>query len=208
MTDEDGVLEEDEVGEESPPDLSVVFGEIDEEQGSAVQARLDAASAVLTGLAATLGERSGREWETGGAVIEVYDSGQAMVTGIVKDEAEGITFDIELRPSNFFDDARPWRPGQPPRAMSADAWNVEGEALVLKSTKVSGRRYTIQETAAELEEETFGTPEEAADAFVSFAERLAELALSREPVAPSWQSDVEEYGTPPEEAVDSFEPPG
>jgi hypothetical protein len=209
MSDEGDVLEEDEAAEAPrQPDLRAVFGELDDEQRATVQGHLDAASKVLTDLAATLGERSGRTWETKGAVIEVYDSGQAMVTGVIEDESEGITFDVELRPSNFFDDERPWRPGEAPRPMSTDSWDVEGEALVLKVTRVSGRKYTIQETAADLEEERFGTPEGAAAGLVAYAERLAELALSRDPVAASWQSDVEEYGAPPtEEDADGFDMP-
>jgi hypothetical protein len=193
-------------GEPQAPDLSAVFGELDGARRAAVQEQLDAAAATLTQLAATLSERSGRAWETGGAGVEVYDSGQAMVTGSVKDDAEGITFTLELRPGNFFDDERPWRPGEAPRPMATDAWDVEGEALVLKVTRVSGRKYTIQETAAALEEQRFDTPEAAAAAFVSYASDLSELALSREPVAASWQSDIDEIGTPPDaEDVHTFE---
>jgi hypothetical protein len=197
--DVDGGLPEDAEREPEPPDLSVVFGELDEGQRAAVQEQLDAAGARLTELAATLGERSGRTWETAGVGVEVYESGQAMVTGVVKDAAEGITFSIELRPRNFFADDRPWRPGEAPRAMSTDAWDVEGEALVMKVTRVSGRKYTIQESAADLEEQRHDTPEAAAAALASYAEQLAELALSRDPVAASWQSDVDEIGAPPDE---------
>jgi hypothetical protein len=195
-------------GEEpQAPDLSVVFGELDDARRAAVQEQLDAAGAALTQLAAALGERSGRTWATSGTGIEVYDSGQAMVTGSVGDDSEGITFTLELRPGNFFDDERPWRPGEAPRPMSTDAWDVEGEALVLKVTRVSGRKYTIQETAAELEEQRFDTPEAAAAAFASYATELAQLALSREPVAASWQSDIDEIGTPPvsDDDVHTFE---
>ncbi len=164
-----------------------------------MQEQLDAAGAVLTELAGTLGERSGRTWETGGVGIEVFESGQAMVNGAVDDPAEGITFRVELRPGNFFDDDRPWRPGEAPRVMSTDAWDVEGEALVMKVTRVSGRKYTIQESAADLEEQRFDTPEAAVEGLVSYARQLAELALSRDPAAASWQSDIDEIGTPPEE---------
>ncbi len=203
----------DEAAEESaeevapPPDLSVVFGELDNDRKAAIQEQLDVADKCLTDLAATLGERSGRVWETTEVHIEVYESGQAMITGVVEDPAEGITFNVELRPRNFFEDERPWRPGEAPRSMSTDAWDVEGEALVMKVTKVSGRKYTIQESAADLEEQRYDTPEAAAAAFVSYAEQLAELALSRDPVAVSWQSDVDEIGTPPggDDDVDTYE---
>src|SRR4051812_28145863 len=205
-------MSDEELSDEAPaegpqaPDLSVVFGELDDARGASVQEQLDAAGATLTQLAAALGVRSGRTWETNGAGIEVYDSGQAMVTGSVKDDSEGITFALELRPGNFFDDDRPWRPGEAPRPMSTDAWDVEGEALVLKVTRVSGRKYTIQETAAELEEQRFDTPEAAAAAFAQCASDLAELALSREPVAASWQSDIDEIGMPPDTGdVHTFE---
>jgi hypothetical protein len=200
--------EEDMVEDEPPaPDLTVVFGELDDARRAAVQEQLDAAGATLTQLAATLSERSGRTWATSGTGIEVYDSGQAMVTGSVEDDSEGITFTLELRPGNFFDDERPWRPGEAPRPMSTDAWDVEGEALVLKVTRVSGRKYTIQETAAELEEQRFDTPEAAAAAFARYASDLAELAVSREPVAASWQSDIDEIGAPPasDDDVHTFE---
>jgi hypothetical protein len=205
MSDEEPTDEEP-TEEPQAPDLGVVFGELDDARRATVQEQLDAAAATLRQLAATLGERSGRTWETSGTGIEVYDSGQAMVTGSVRDDSEGITFALELRPGNFFDDERPWRPGEAPRPMSTDAWDVEGEALVLKVTRVSGRKYTIQETAAELEEQRFDTPEAAAAAFASYASDLADLAISREPVAASWQSDIDEIGTPPDTGdVHTFE---
>ncbi len=185
-----------------PPDLSVVFGELEDDRKALVQEQLDVAGKCLTDLAATLGERSGRTWKTSGVGVEVYESGQAMVNGAVEDPAEGITFSVELRPSNFFDDERPWRPGEAPRPMATDAWDVEGEALVLKVTRVSGRKYTIQESAAELEEQRYDTPEAATAALVQFASDLAELALSRDPVAASWQSDIDEIGAPPPDPED------
>lgn len=197
MSEADEITED---GAEEPEvalDPALVFGLLDDERKAAVQEQLDTASKCLTDLAATLGERSGRPWETRGVNVELYESGQSMVNGTVEDASEGITFSVELRPSNFFDDERPWRPGEAPRPMATDAWDVEGEALVLKVTKVSGRKYTIQEQAAELEEQRFDTPEAAAAGLVSFASRLAELALSRDPVAASWQSDIDEIGTPP-----------
>jgi hypothetical protein len=199
LIEDDDAVEEDAEEAAAPPDLSVVFGELDDAQRVHVQEQLDLAGARLTELAATLAERSGRPWETSGVNVELYDSGQAMVNGVVDDPVDGITFTVELRPSNFFDDERPWRPGEMPRPMATDAWDVEGEALVLKVVRISGRKYTIQESAAELEEQRHYTPETAAEALASCAERLAELALARGPVAVSWQSDVDEIGTPPAE---------
>ena len=71
----------------------------------------------------------------------------------------------------------------------------------MKVTKVSGRKYPIQETAAELEETRHDSPEEAVAAFGKYVDDMVELALSRDPVAASWQSDVEEIGTPPDEGM-------
>ena len=83
--------------------------------------------------------------------------------------------------------------------MQTGSWDVEGEALVNRVAKVSGRKYTIQETAAELEEQTFDSPEAAVAGFAKYVNDLAELALSRHPTTEAWQSDVDEYGAPPDE---------
>ena len=107
-------IEEGAGDEASQPDLSAVFGPLDDARRAAVQEQLDAAGETLGGLAAALGERSGRAWTSSGAAIEVFDSGQAMVKGVVEDSSDGITFTVEARPSNFFDDERPWRPGEAP----------------------------------------------------------------------------------------------
>src|SRR5262245_27026439 len=185
---------------ETTPDISLVLGELDDEQRAGLQEQLDAVGARLDELTSTLTERSGRDsWTTKGVHVEVYDSGQAMIKGVVEDTEEEMEFNVELRPSNFFDEARPWRPGEPPRHMQTGSWNVEGEALVMRVAKVSGRKYTIQETAAELEEQTFDSPDEAVAAFARYVDDLAELALSRDPTTEAWQSDVDEYGAPPDE---------
>jgi len=174
------------------PDLTAVFGELDDDRKASIKEQLEAADKRLAELRDTLNERSGREWDTTGVSLETYDSGQAMVTAIVKDEAEGITFTAELRPGNFFDDTRPWRPGEPPRAMATDAWDVEGEVQVMTQTRVQGRKYTVQESAAELPEQRHETPETAVSALATYVDELCELALSRDPVAKSWQSDGED----------------
>jgi hypothetical protein len=174
------------------PDLGTVLGERDEEQGSRVREQLEAADARLDGLRDELSERSGRSWETTGVSLQTYESGQAMLTGVVNDPEEGITFTVELRPRNFFDEARPWRPGEPPRSMNTDAWDVEGEVKVRTVTRIQGRKYTVEESAAELPERRHDTLDAAVAAFGSYVDQLVELALSRDPVAASWQSDVGE----------------
>jgi hypothetical protein len=195
---DDGPEAEAEEGESH--DISLVLGELDDERRAQIQEQLDAASNRLEKLKATLAERSGRSsWTTRGVHVEVFESGQSMIKGAVKDPEEQMEFNVELRPSNFFDEARPWRPGEPPRPMSSDAWDVEGEALVNRVAKVSGRKYTIQENVAELDEQRFDSPDDAVAAFVKYVNDLAELALSREPTTEAWQSDVDEYGRPPDE---------
>jgi hypothetical protein len=184
---------------EEKPDIALVLGELDDDRRATIQEQLDAVEAKLNEVTAALTERSGRDsWRTTGVHVEVYESGQAMIKGIVDDPEEEIEFNVELRPSNFFDE-RPWRPGQPPMHMETSEWNVEGEALVMRVAKVSGRKYTIQETAAELEESRHDSPEAAVAAFAKYVDDLAELALSREPTTEAWQSDVAEYGRPPDE---------
>src|SRR5262245_26039948 len=123
------------------PDISLVLGELDDARRAAIQEQLDAVDARLTELTATLAERSGREsWETPGVHVEVYDSGQAMIKGLVRDTEAEIEFNVELRPGNFFDEARPWRPGEAPRHMATTSWDVEGEVLVMRVARVSGRK--------------------------------------------------------------------
>ena len=112
--------------------------------------------------------------------VELFDSGQTMIKGGVEDTEVEIEFNVELRPSNFFDEARPWRPGEPPRHDGHRPWDVEGEVLVMRVAKVAGRKYTIQETAAELERAAI--PEAAVTAFAKYVDDLVELVVaSRRP---------------------------
>src|SRR5262249_48115030 len=149
---------------------------------------------------AALAERSGRDsWRTTGVHVEIYESGQAMIKGIVDDPEEEIEFNVELRPANFFDDERPWRPGMPPRHMETSEWNVEGEALVMRAPRLWGRRHTPQEPAAEPDEETSEPREDAAAGFAKFVDAMVELALSRAPTTEAWQSAVSESGRPPDQ---------
>ena len=124
-----------------------------------------------------------------------------MIKGSVEDTEAEIEFNVELRPSNFFDEARPWRPGEPPRHMGTGQWDVEGEVLVMRVAKVSGRKYTIQETAADLEESRHDSPEAAVAAFAKYVDDLVELALSREPTTEAWQSDVDRVRAAPDESL-------
>jgi len=186
------------------PDLGAVLGELDDDAKAQFVEQLEAADARLAGLVETLAERSGRTtWETTGVGVASFESGQTMVNGVVQDPEEGMFFSVELRPGNFFDDVRPWRPGEAPRLMSTDAWDVEGEVQVKTVTRIQGRKYTVQESVAELPEQRHETAEAAVAAFAAYVDDLVELALSRDPVASAWQSESEDDG-----ADDDGEPEG
>ena len=188
----------DEAGPQDDFDIGLVLGELDEARRAQIQEQLDGIDRRLEELTETLTERSGREsWRTDNVRVEVFESGQSMIKAGVSDPEEGIDFGVELRPSNFFDEGQPWRPGQPPRPMNTSAWDVEGEALVQRVARVSGRKYTIQESVGELEEQRFDSPEEAVAAFARYVDDMAELARSKEPTVAAWQSDVDEYGADP-----------
>jgi hypothetical protein len=175
------------------PELALVFGEQGEADAAGVREQLEALDGRLAGLRDTLAERSGREsWETTGVALQTFESGQAMISGVVSDAEEGLTFSVELRPQNFFDDTRPWRPGEPPRRMGTDGWDVEGEVQVRTVTRIQGRKYTVQESAAELPEQRHASVDAALAALASYVDQLIELALSRDPVASAWQSEQEE----------------
>ncbi len=73
--------------------------------------------------------------------------------------------------------------------MATDAWDVEGEVQVRTVTRIQGRKYTVEESAAELPEERHESLDAALAAFGAYVDQLVELALSRDPVAASWQSE-------------------
>jgi hypothetical protein len=177
------------------PDLGIVLGELADGDKTRVRGQLESADARLAELCETLGQRSGRTtWETTGISLQTFESGQAMITGVVSDPEEGLTFSVELRPKNFFDEERPWRPGEAPRPMATDGWDVEGEVRVMTVTRIQGRKYTVQESAAELPEQRHDSLDGAVGALATYTDELIELALSRDPVAASWQSEQEDAG--------------
>jgi hypothetical protein len=184
---------------EERPDLSPVLGELDDEQAEKLSAELAAADERLTGLVATLDERGGNGFHSGGVVLEEEPSGQAMIRILLEDAKGAVAFAAELRPRNFFpDEFNPWQPGRPPMVMDRTGWDVAGEVTVRYKTRVAGRPYTIQEQLQEFADERHETPEEAVAAFAALCERLAELALSRDPTLQGWKPDIpESVGAPP-----------
>lgn len=181
------------------PDLAPVLGELDAEQAGKLRAELAAADERLTGLIATLDGRGGNGFRSDGVVLEEEPSGQAMIRILLEDAKGAVGFSAELRPGNFFpDEFNPWQPGRPPMVMDTTGWDVGGEVTVRYKTRVAGRPYTIQEQLLEFEDERHETAEEAVAAFAALCERLAELALSRDPTLQGWKPDIpESVGGPP-----------
>jgi hypothetical protein len=181
------------------PDLSPVFGELDEERAERASERLAAADERLAGVVEILNERGGVGFASDGVALEQEISGQAMIKVLVENEKRSVGFAAELRPRNFFADAdHPWQPGRPPLVMATDAWDVDGAVSVRYKTRVAGRPYTILEQIVELSEQRYDTVESAVEAFVAACEQLAELALSREPTLPGWKPEIPaSVGAPP-----------
>jgi hypothetical protein len=182
------------------PDLSPVFGKQDEDAAAMLAEILAGADSAVTETVGKLNEQAADAgFDTDGVVLETEVSGQAMVRVQVENAKRSVTFAAELRPHNFYgDEENPWQPGRPPLVMATDGWNVDAAVSVRYKTRVQSRPYTIQEQIEELEEERFETPEAAARGFAAVCERLAELALSREPTVAGWKPEIpEEVGGPP-----------
>jgi hypothetical protein len=160
-------------------DLAPVFGELDDDAKSRVLAHLRSAESTL----AALRDELGLDGET--LTLERYPSGQTEIIANLKGADGKLTFEAGLRPRNFFSES-PWQPGQAPRSMITDAWDVDGYVRVMVRRLVGRHKYTIQETAEELEEQRFDSPEAAAAALASICERLVELGRSREATVEAW----------------------
>jgi len=160
-------------------DLGPVFGQLDDETKERVLEELRRAEAAL----AALRDELALEGEP--LTLERYPSGQAEVATNLKGAEGKLTFEAGLRPRNFFSES-PWQPGHAPRAMLTDAWDVDGYVRVMVRRLVGTHKYTIQETPEEIEEQRYDSPTDAAAALAAVAERLAELARSREPSVDAW----------------------
>ena len=181
------------------PDLAPVFGELGEERAAREFDLLAGADAQLAATVDTLNERGGIGFTTQGVVVERELSGQTMVKVVIENEKRSVVFGAEIRPRNFFGDPEhPWQPGRTPMVMATDAWDVEGAVSVRYKTRVGGRPFTILEQVVEIAETRYDTVESAVEAFVAACDRLAELALSREPTLPGWKPEIPaSVGAPP-----------
>ncbi len=172
------------------PDLTPVFGSLDDEQRTRIVELIEAADTRLSAVRETLAERSGAQWNSDGVVLETSISGQASIDVLVEEASGKLTFSLQLRPRNYFPtEEGMWQPGRPPLVMATDAWDLEGSVDVRFKTRVAGRPYTIQEQVTELEERRYEGPVEAVEAFAALAEELSELALSREPSVEAWKPE-------------------
>jgi hypothetical protein len=163
-------------------DLNPVFGQLADD---AVREQLRLADERLQELCHALGPG----WASDGVILETLPSGQASVHGEVRSDEADAWFTAELRPRNYFSEQNPWRPGQPPRPMQTDAWKVDAVVQVRVRKHVLNKKYTFEETAAEIETRSFSTAVEAAAGLVATIGELADLAQSREPTAGAWSPD-------------------
>ena len=160
-------------------DLTPVFGALDDETKGRVLEELLRADAALVAMRDELG------LEGDGLTLEQYPSGQAEVIGVLRGGEGKLTFETGLRPRNFFSES-PWQPGRAPRAMMTNAWDADGYVRVMVRRPVGGHKYTIQETGAEIDEQHFESPVDAAAGLAAICEQLTELARSREPTVDAW----------------------
>ncbi len=169
-------------------DLGVVLGVLDEDQRATIIAALAAADARLAAVHEALAAHDEREWRTDGVVLETSISGQTSLDVVVEESTGKLTFSAQLRPRNFFPtETGMWQPGRPPLRMLTDAWDVDGGVAVRFRTRVSGRPYTIQQQVEEIAEQRYDDPVAAVEAFAAVCEKLAGLALSREPTVEAWK---------------------
>jgi hypothetical protein len=165
-------------------DLAPVFGELDDETRGQVLEELRRADATLGAL------RDELALEGEPVTLAQYPSGQTEVVASLKGAGGKLSFEAGLRPRNFFSE-NPWHPGRAPRAMMTDAWDVDGAVKVTVRRLLGTHKYTIEESAEEIEEQRYESPVEAAAALASACDQLAALARSREPTVEAW--------APPEE---------
>ena len=162
-------------------DIGPVFGELTPDVREAVLGQLRLADEQLQAL---LGE-FGDGWSSDGLLLETLPSGQASVHGRVARDDDSLAFIAELRPADYFPEV-PWRPGDPPRVMLADAWTVDGLVQVNVRRFLLNKKYWVRETAAEIAERRFEDAVEAASTLVATLTALSGLARAREPTVEAW----------------------
>ena len=160
-------------------------------------------------MTATLAERSGRDsWTTTGVHVELFESGQTMIKGVVEDTDGGDRVQRRAPPEQLLRRGAPVAARASRRgSMATGAVGRRGrgarDAASPRSRAASTRS---RRRAAELEEQRYDSPEAAVAAFAKYVDDLVELALSRDPTTAAWQSDVDEYGrSRPTRTADEFD---
>lgn len=162
-------------------DLAPVFGQLTNTGRENVLTRLAEAERKLLELRDELTERTGQRWQSAGVQLDTYPSGQASISGYVEDGE--LTFAVELRPRNFYAETA-WQPGDAPREMATDAWEVDATVYVVSDAAVDTGQQTATETAPRQETR----PEDAAAALCDVCIELRRLARSRPTEASAWRS--------------------
>jgi hypothetical protein len=166
-------------------DVGPVFGPLDDDERAAVLEQLLRVDERLE----ELRDRLGDGWTTEGVELQTLPSGQASMRGQVARDDGSLTFSAELRPGNYFSDV-PWRPGEPPRPMETDAWDVDGAVYANVRRYLLNKKYWVQETVAETEPRRFTNAADAATGLLSAVAELTDLALSREPTVEAWAPET------------------
>ena len=163
------------------PDLTTVFGELEDSRRRAVVMELARAEDCLLGLRDELIARTGDAWQSDALCLHTVTSGHASIDGYV--ENDELTFAVELRPRGSRA-LSPSQPGDPPQAMPTDAWDVEAMVFVVSDAPVNYG----QDTAAELPAGRHERAEEAAAALADVCAELRRLALARPAEAAAWRN--------------------
>src|SRR5579871_1489998 len=87
------------------PDLSPVFGELDDDAAAKLGEILAGADARITGTVEKLNEQvADAGFTTEGVILDTELSGQAMIHVLFENTKRSVTFTAELRPHNFYGD--------------------------------------------------------------------------------------------------------
>lgn len=151
-------------------DLSAVFGPTDPVLASAVYSILSQVNDRFSSLRDELSLRTGEEWFSEGLRLESFPTGKAAISDYV--ENSELTFWIELWPE----------PSGWPQAVPS-SWVADARVSIISEDEIDD----TQQVAFEIDERTFGTPQDAAMGLSELAEEWSELALSRPQTAAAWR---------------------
>lgn len=158
------------------PSLAPVFGQLTVDQDHALVRRITQAEECLFELRDLLAEATGQQWHCGGLTLDTLPSGQASVSGFA--ECGDIAFSLDLTPANYWDGLA-WRPGDPPKVMSHDRWEVTAQVWATPDRHGN-------EPVAEVSPSQHHDPEHACAALTTACIELRQLAMSRPATNDAW----------------------